>query len=189
MHGWIICNKINNMHLNNRCNFEEYIFVLKGVMTWEIKFAWILWHIRGLCKAANGCLLITLNVSVASCQKQTGITITAAILSTPDKVYKCTFTFWHSPRAWVCQTNGEKERSLWRVWFKQLVRVFVQISEGSQCQEQVDSLFLMASRIVSRIDRIVLFCKRASVSWRVHKEFMLKYEAVLDLTAAASNRN
>ncbi len=83
-------------------------------------------------------------------------------------------------------TNGVKECSLWRVWFKQHVHVFVQISEGSQRKEQVDSLFLMASRIVSEDCSEHLFCKWGTVSWRVHKETFVERWAVLDLTAAAS---
>ncbi len=79
------------------------------------------------------------------------ITITDPILSTLDTVYRCAFAFWHSPCAWVCCQSDKwsEKRSLWRVWFKQIVCVFVQISEGSQHKEQVDRLFLMASRIVS----------------------------------------
>ncbi len=61
MHELIICNEINNMHLDNRCNFEEYIFVLKGVMPWEIKFAWIFW-LRGLCTIKTSCKFHSLDV-------------------------------------------------------------------------------------------------------------------------------
>ncbi len=69
------------------------------------------------------------------------ITIIATILSTLDTV---------DALESVVRTNGVKDRSLWRVWIKQLVHIFEQISEGSQHKEQVDSLFLMASQIVSR---------------------------------------
>ncbi len=45
----------------------------------------------------------------------------------------------------VRTNNAVKDRSLWRVRFKQLVHIFIQISERSQHKEQ----FLMAPRIVS----------------------------------------
>ncbi len=85
-------------------------------------------------------------------------------------VWKCLLSDKvHVLESVVSWTNGVKERPLWRIWFKQLVHIFVQISEGSQCKEQVDSLFLMASRIVSEDCSEYVFCKWDTVSWRVHK--------------------
>ncbi len=53
--------------------------------------------------------------------------------------------------------------SLWRIQFKQLVVVTVKISEGPQCQEQADDLFLMVSRVrdlcLFRASDSILFCK------------------------------
>ncbi len=75
------------------------------------------------------------------------------------------------------------------VWFKQLIRVFVQISEGSQRKEQVDRLFLMASQIVSEdCSDFGIFCfvNGAQCHGEFTKNHLLKDEAVLDLTAAAS---
>ncbi len=42
----------------------------------------------------------------------------------------------HSLKSVIKRTNVVKERSLWHVWFKQLVHIFVQLSEGSQSKEE-----------------------------------------------------
>ncbi len=66
------------------------------------------------------------------------------------------------------------------------VRVFVQISEESQRKKQVDSLFYWHPRSCQGIGRNILFCRRGTVSWRVHKQTFVENEVVLDLTAATS---
>ncbi len=61
--------------------------------------------------------------------------------------------------------------------------IFVQISEGSQCKEQMESVFLIAPRILSEDCSEDLFCKRGTVSWRVHKKTFVERWSQ---TAAAS---